>query len=212
MSELIASVVHFIAQNAVWTFPIMFVTAFAESFAFVSLIFPGLAIIIAAGLLVPSGAVPLLPLLAGTILGSIAGDAVSWWLGRNYGHVLAARWPFSGNPRLLARGEALFRRFGSVSVFIGRFLGPFRAIIPVVAGMMHLPARQFWTANIASALVWAPAIILPGSAVALLWKKFDPEMLWLYVTGGVVIAVLLIAAAVFVVRQTRTLVIASDAK
>lgn len=77
MSELIASVVHFIAQNAVWTFPIMFVTAFAESFAFVSLIFPGLAIIIAAGLLVPSGAVPLLPLLAGTILGSIAGDAVS---------------------------------------------------------------------------------------------------------------------------------------
>ena len=78
--------------------------------------------------------------------------------------------------------------------------------------MMHLPARQFWTANIASALVWAPAIILPGSAVALLWKKFDPEMLWLYVTGGVVIAVLLIAAAVFVVRQTRTLVIASDAK
>jgi hypothetical protein len=37
-------------------------------------------------------------------------------------------------------------------------------------------------------------------------------MLWLYITGGVVIAVLLIAAAVFVVRHTRTLIIASDAK
>jgi len=162
MNELITTTVHFIAAHAAWTFPVMFITAFGESFVFLSLLFPGTTIMVAAGLLVPEGTVPLLPLLTGGILGAVLGDSVSWWLGKRYGRFLTTRWPFTRHPELLARGEALFRRFGVLSVFVGRFFGPFRATLPLIAGLMNMSARGFWLANVASALIWAPALLLPG--------------------------------------------------
>lgn len=174
MELLISHTVQFIAHHAGWTFPIMFLTAFGESFVFVSLLFPGTTIMVAAGLLVPTGSIHLFPLLSGAILGAVLGDGVSWWLGLRFGPAIKSVWPFSRNPMLLAHGEALFARFGSASVFIGRFFGPFRASIPLVAGIVKMPPLQFWIANIASALIWAPALLLPGSVAVLLskWSGF----------------------------------------
>ena len=47
-------------------------------------------------------------------------------------------------------------------MFLGRFLGPIRAIVPVVAGMSGMPARQFYVVNVLSAFAWAAAHMLPG--------------------------------------------------
>ena len=60
------------------------------------------------------------------------------------------------------RGISFFKRYGVHSVFIGRFLGPLRAVVPLVAGMMHMPPLRFNTANVLSAVVWAPALVLFG--------------------------------------------------
>lgn len=177
MDALIQQTVQFIQHHAGWTFPIMFITAFGESFVFVSLAFPGTTIMIAAGLLVPTGAIHLFPLLAGAILGAVLGDSVSYWIGRRFGPAVKSSWPLSRHEALVEHGEALFRRFGSASVFIGRFFGPFRASIPLVAGIMKMPPTQFWIANVASALIWAPALLLPGSAAVILskWSGFGTE-------------------------------------
>lgn len=163
MTLSVSGVVAFIAHHAAWTFPVMFITAFLESFVFVSLLFPGTAILIAAGLLVPDGTLPFLPLVSGAILGAVLGDAISWWLAFRYGEALTRRWPLSRHPDLVLRGELFFQRFGTLSVFIGRFFGPFRATIPLVAGLLKMRARPFWIANVGSALIWAPALLVPGS-------------------------------------------------
>lgn len=163
MTDLINATIHFIAFHSAWTFPVMFVTAFGESFAFLSLLFPGTTIMVAAGLLVPAGSIPVLPLLAGGISGAVLGDAISWWLGKRYGHRLTGKWPFTRHPELLRNGELLFGRYGALSVFVGRFFGPFRAVVTLTAGMMQMRSRTFWAANILSALIWAPALVLPGS-------------------------------------------------
>ncbi len=194
MGAQIAQTVQFIAHHAAWTFPIMFATAFGESLVFVSLVFPGTTIMIAAGLLVPGGTIHLLPLLSGAILGAILGDGASWWLGSRFGDQLKARWPFTRYPNLLAQGEVLFRRYGNVSVFVGRFFGPFRATVPLIAGIMRMPPLQFWIANIASAIIWAPALLLPGSVAVLLskWSGFGP------VGQTVVVVAVLVSGAVAV--------------
>jgi len=199
MTALIAATVQFIALHATWTFPVMFVIAFGESFVFLSLLFPGTAIMIAAGLLVPHGTVPLVPLLCGTISGAVVGDGISWWLGKRYGHHLTARWPFSSRPELLAGGENLFRRFGTASVFLGRFLGPLRATIPLVAGIMKMRAGRFWFANIASALIWAPALLLPGSLVLWVAEAAQVSRDWKIAIGAG--ALLVIAALILAVRK-----------
>ena len=191
MGALISETVQFISHHSGWTFPIMFLTAFGESFVFVSLVFPGTTIMIAAGLLVPGGTIHLFPLLSGAILGAVLGDSISYWLGVRFGDSIKLMWPFSRNPSLLNHGEALFRRFGGASAFIGRFFGPFRASIPLIAGVMKMPSLQFWIANVASALIWAPALLLPGTIAVLLskWSGFGT-------TGqiAVVVAVLALGA------------------
>lgn len=153
----------------------MFAISFGESFVGLSLLFPGTTIMVIAGTLVrwqlnPHGVLDLWPILIGGMLGGILGDAISFWFGRRFGHLLEKHWFFVRHPDLLPRGYSFFDRFGTASVFIGRFFGPVRACIPLVAGIMVMSWRSFWFANIGSAIVWAPALLLLGTSFRLLTR------------------------------------------
>ena len=165
MEELAQPLLEFIKDHRSWAIAIMFITAFGESFAFLGLLFPGTTLLIAAGTLVKSGTLPFLPVMVGAILGAVFGDSISYWIGRRFGGGIARLWPFSRNPKLLPSGIQFFERYGGTSVFIGRFFGPIRAVIPLAAGIMRMPRGRFWVANIVSALVWAPMLLLVGDAV-----------------------------------------------
>lgn len=162
MEHLVQPTIAFISAHAGWAFAIMFVTAFGESFVFLSLLFPGTSLLIAAGALMATGSLPYLPVLAGAILGAVLGDSVSYWIGRRFGHAIARVWPFTRNPDWLPGGIRFFARYGGASVFIGRFFGPMRAVIPLAAGVMQMSPARFWIANIVSALVWAPMLLFIG--------------------------------------------------
>jgi membrane protein DedA with SNARE-associated domain len=144
----------------------MFIMAFGESFAFVSLLFPGTSLLIAAGALMAAGSLPYFPILAGAVTGAVLGDSVSFWIGHRFGPGIASVWPFTRSPHLLPSGIRFFARHGGKSVFIGRFLGPMRAVVPLAAGVMRMRRDRFWLANITSALVWAPMLLFAGDAVA----------------------------------------------
>jgi membrane protein DedA with SNARE-associated domain len=53
-------------------------------------------------------------------------------------------------------------------VFLARFTAVVRAFVPLLAGILNMSARQFYIANILSALVWAPAHVFPGALLGLL--------------------------------------------
>jgi membrane protein DedA with SNARE-associated domain len=69
---------------------------------------------------------------------------------------------FARNAALLARSTDLVGRWGMIAVFAGRFFGPLRAVVPIAAGICAMPWLNFQIANVASALVWAGAILTPG--------------------------------------------------
>ncbi len=165
MEDLAQPLLEFIKAHQSWAIVLMLITGFGESFAFLSLLFPGTTLLIAAGTLMKSGTLPYLPVMVGAILGAVLGDWVSYWIGRRFGGGIARLWPFTRNPELLPSGIEFFERHGGKSVFIGRFFGPIRAVIPLAAGIMHMPRGRFWVANIASALVWAPMLLFVGDAV-----------------------------------------------
>ncbi|HYZ40426.1 MAG TPA: DedA family protein, partial [Stellaceae bacterium] len=101
----------------------------------------------------------------GAVIGAVLGDTVSFWLGYRFGGGIGRIWPFTRNPGLLPQGIRFFERHGGKSVFIGRFFGPVRAVIPLAAGIMRMPRGRFWFANVTSAIVWAPMLLLAGDAV-----------------------------------------------
>ena len=168
MEHLVQNVIEFIKLHAVWAGPIMFVVSFGESFVGFSILFPGTTIMVLAGTMVnwqlnPHGSLDMWPLLIGGISGAVLGDAISFWLGERFGHLLDRHWYFIRHPDLLPGGYKFFDRYGIASVFVGRFFGPVRSVIPLVAGIMKMGWPQFWIANIGSALIWAPALLLVGT-------------------------------------------------
>jgi len=165
MEDLAQPLLELIKEHESWAIALMFITGFGESFAFLSLLFPGTTLLIAAGALMKGGTLPYLPVMVGSILGAVLGDWVSYWIGRRFGGSMARLWPFTRHRELLPSGIQFFERHGGASVFIGRFFGPIRAVIPLAAGIMRMPRGRFWVANIGSALVWAPMLLLVGDAV-----------------------------------------------
>lgn len=142
---------------------VVFAAALLESVAVIGTVIPGSTVVFAAGILI--GLQTLNPWwVAGVaVIGATLGDGFSFWLGRRYHERLRAWWPLSTHPELFARGQAYFAKHGGKSVFLGRFLGPVRAIVPVVAGMSDMPVLRFTVVNVLSAVAWSAAHLLPGA-------------------------------------------------
>jgi len=105
-----------IAQHPYWVGIAIFLVSLSESLALVGLFIPGALAMFGIGALVAAGAVNLWAALAWAVAGAIAGDAISYWLGRHYRERLHTLWPFSRSPQLLIdQGMAFFHRHGGKS-------------------------------------------------------------------------------------------------
>jgi membrane protein DedA with SNARE-associated domain len=158
----ITAVAH---SHPFWVLPIAFVIAFSESFVGVSFIIPGTILLLSLGGVIGATHIGLFPAVAGAILGSILGDWISWWIGFHYHHKIVHSWIFRRFEEQIEKALHLFHNWGSWAIFIGRFMGPFRATVPLVAGMSELEFWPFMVANAASAVVWAYVLLAPGAAI-----------------------------------------------
>ena len=124
-----------IIANPTWAGVAVFTLSMCESLAVIGLFIPGVIVMSIIGGLVSAGILSIIPTLLWAIGGAIAGDGISYFLGWHFKHHLPYYWPFSRFPQWLARGKEFFIHHGSKSIVIGRFVGPVRPFIPVVAGM-----------------------------------------------------------------------------
>jgi len=157
-------------QHAGW---VIFLIALAESLAIVGILVPGVVILLGAGTLIGNGTLAFWPMMAWAVAGAIIGDAISFQLGRHFESASKHLSWFENHPEHLEKGHAFFTKWGELSVIIGRFFGPIRAIIPLVAGLMGMKPARFYAANIFSALLWAPAYLAPGIVLGSLIDQGD---------------------------------------
>lgn len=162
MNDIAADTAAFISEHRAWAGPLIGLLAFGESLAIVGLFIPATAMMIAFGGLIGTGVIDPLPVYFWGVAGAVLGDWVSFAVGRKVGPAIYRRRPLNRHRAIVARARIFFRRFGFLAVFLGRFLGPIRATVPLVAGVMQMEKRPFQTANILSALIWVPAILAPG--------------------------------------------------
>ncbi|QGZ64031.1 VTT domain-containing protein [Paraburkholderia acidisoli] len=153
---------HLLGTHPAWTLAFVVCAAFLESLAFVGTFVPGSTAMFIAGAFAATGGLNLGWLFFWAILGAVAGDGVSFWIGRRYRDSLKQIWPFSRHPVILDRAQAYFVSHGARSVILARFVAPLRAVVPIVAGMAGMTPTRFLVMNVMSALVWAPAHIVPG--------------------------------------------------
>jgi membrane protein DedA with SNARE-associated domain len=158
--------VEFVRVHEAWAAPIVFALAFGESLAFISLLIPAWAALVGIGVLISAGDLNFWPVWIAGSVGAALGDWLSYWVGIKIGPPVAHIWPLSRHPQLLPRGEAFVKRWGVMAIFIGRFFGPLRASVPLVAGVFRMPYWSFQLANFTSAFVWAAVLLTIGDVVA----------------------------------------------
>jgi len=162
-----------VREHAAWAPAIVFALAFGESLAFISLLIPAWGALVAIGALIGPGGVSFWPVWIAAALGAALGDWLSYWIGLKLEYTVAHHWPLSRHPDLIPRGEAFVKKWGAFGIFIGRFFGPLRASVPLVAGIFEMPYWRFQLANFSSAFVWAAVLLtigdIVGAAVKWLW-------------------------------------------
>jgi undecaprenyl-diphosphatase len=158
-------ILDWVSHNPTWAGVVIFLVAMSESLLIVGVLVPGAALMIGIGMLIGLGGLDMLTTLLWAIAGAIVGDGISYWIGRVFRDRLRNMWPLSRYPAMLSRGEAFFIKHGGKSIVFGRFVGPVRAVIPTVAGIMGMPPTRFTVVNVVSAIGWAPAYILPGAVL-----------------------------------------------
>lgn len=159
-----------------WALAITFLVSFSESLAIVGSIVPGSVTMTAIGILAGSGVMRIDLTLLAAISGAVMGDSVSYFLGYYFSDRMPNIWPFRRYPQVLAYGKQYFVQHGGKSVLIGRFAGPLRAIIPVIAGMMRMNQRRFLIANIISAVGWSILYVIPGVLIGAASSDLSAEV------------------------------------
>ncbi|KTD01409.1 VTT domain-containing protein [Fluoribacter gormanii] len=162
-------------QNPHWSLFITFLISLTESLAIVGSIVPGSVTMTAIGILAGSGIMRIDLTLLAAILGAVAGDSLSYLLGYYYSDRLTEIWPFSKYPRWIQYGKDFFETHGGKSVLIGRFVGPLRSIIPVIAGILHMKQWRFFVANLLSAIGWSLLYVMPGVAIGAASHELSTE-------------------------------------
>ena len=166
MEEFARTVADFVRDHQAWAAPVVLLLAFGESLAFISLLVPAWGALVAIGALIGASGISFWPVWLAGGIGAALGDWVSYWFGFKFKDQVAQMWPLSRYPGVLLRGEAFVKKWGVPSIFIGRFFGPLRASVPLVAGIFEMPYWRFQFANFTSALVWSAVLLLFGDWMA----------------------------------------------
>lgn len=167
---------------------IIFGVAAFESTPVLGTFTPGSLMLVFLGFLTAVTSVMLVPAILAATLGAVTGDYMGYLLGR-YGRRF-----FKENKGLLRfshleMGKEFFTKHGGKSIFIGRFVGPIRPVVPMVAGATHMSMNRFLPLNITSAFIWACILIGTGFIVGDQWRQAER----IISTIGICLAVVLVA-------------------
>lgn len=182
-----------------WGYVIVGVLALLEASAMIGLVVPGEAALLVGGFLASQHKAELPVMMLVGAVGAIVGDSIGYEIGKHLGPSLRrsrlGHWV--GDERW-HRAEDYLNRHGGRAVFLGRFVGVLRAMVPTIAGLSGMPYRIFLPWNAAGGLVWAPGFVLLGYAAG---GSYHKVATWAGRASTVLlILVVLIVAVVMVAR------------
>jgi membrane protein DedA with SNARE-associated domain len=170
LESYVEPIIDFVRTHEAWAAPVVFVLAFGESLAFISLLFPAWAALVTIGALSAAGGINFFHIWIAGAIGAALGDWLSYWIGFKLENTVYHVWPLSRHPDLIPKGETFVKKWGVLAIFIGRFFGPLRASVPLVAGVFAMPFWRFQFANFTSAFIWAAVLLTLGDGVSTITK------------------------------------------
>lgn len=173
---------------------IFLVLAFIESAPIIGIFIPGSTMIYIGGFLAAQGYFNPWDIVIFAIIGAILGDFFSYFTGRWGGEWINRKKII--NQTIVKHGEDFFDKYGDKSIFIGRFFGPIRAIIPFIAGLGRMKPRPFIFWNVLSAIGWAFLNVFlgyfSGTLIVSIFKKWSGRLTIILILVSVAFVIYLI--------------------
>lgn len=174
-------------------------------FAAIGVPLPGSLLLVAAGAFASGGELSFPVLLIASIVATLGGNAIGYWLGLQGGEAATARWGrrFRISEGNIARAQYLFIRYGGLSVLFSRFpLSPLSAIVNILAGAARYPVRSFTVLNLIGVTVWASVYAGLGYAFGANWETISS--LLSNVTQGLTLVVIIAILTIVLTRNVRS--------
>jgi membrane protein DedA with SNARE-associated domain len=185
----------------IWLYVLVGLLVFAEDALFFGFVIPGETAAVLAGVQAWRGHAELWIVVVVVVAAAIAGDSVGYEVGRHFGPRIMRTRLMAGHQGRLAHAQAFLARRGGTAVFFGRFLAFFRATMPALAGISHMPYRRFLAFNAAGGLVWGVGFTVLGYLAGDSYHKV--EKLVGRSAAGLVLGVVLVAILIWKIRAHR---------
>jgi membrane protein DedA with SNARE-associated domain len=181
-----------------WGYVVVGLLAMLESAAFVGLVIPGETGLLVGGFLAYQGKASVLVMMAVAALGAIVGDSIGYEIGRAVGPSLkASRLGQKIGAERWQRAEQYVNRKGGAAVFVGRFVGVLRALVPTIAGLSGMRYRTFLAWNAAGKIIWGPLFVSLGYLAGSSFRRIER------IAGGAGLALLGVVGVAAVVAVLR---------
>ena len=176
-------IIVWLEKNPQWIALGIIGASFIESFALIGMIIPGVLLLaIISGLAATS--LNIIEVVTIAYFSSLLADVMSFFIGYSFRNSINKVWPFKEHPEFLQEGQKFFKQYGMIGLFIGKFIGPIRPLLPITAGSLNMDKRRFFLIEILSCFLWALIYTVPGyyAAQAIVSEQNNPfESLWFWI-------------------------------
>ncbi|HOS88031.1 MAG TPA: DedA family protein [Candidatus Paceibacterota bacterium] len=156
-SDTIISLIKATGYIGVWA------AIFAETGLFFGFFLPGDSLLFAAGLLASQGFLNIFILSIGVFIAAVLGDNTGYAFGKKTGPLIFKREDsLLFHKKNLIRAEEFYKKYGTFTIIIARFIPIIRTFAPIVAGVGKMEYKKFFIFNIIGGLIWALSLPLIG--------------------------------------------------
>jgi membrane protein DedA with SNARE-associated domain len=134
----------------------------------------------------------------GDLIGATIGYAIGYWGGIALIERHGAKFHLS--PARLDRPRRWFERYGSVTVFVSRFIPGARFAFPYAAGVVKMPYPRFITFAALGSIVWITGLAFLGRAVGSDWQSWRSHLEYV---DYLFLAVIVVGIVYLIVRRAR---------
>ena len=197
IGDLVDAVVGLMSSP--WVYLLIAVLALADALVPLA---PSETVVITAGVFAASGTTDVTAVVASAAAGALAGDHLSYLLGR-----LTSRWttgqePSAGRGRAVRRAGALLAERGGTALVVARYVPGGRTAVTLTMGALRHPLRDFARWDAVAALSWAAYCtavgLIGGAAFA------DRPLPAVLLGTGIALSVAGLVEVVRLLRRRRT--------
>jgi membrane-associated protein len=156
----------------------IFAIVFAESGLFFGFFLPGDSLLFTAGFLASQEILSLPVLLIGCFIAAVLGDNVGYAFGQRVGRSFFQKDDsFFFHKKNLIKTEEFYKKYGSKTIVLARFIPVIRTFAPIIAGIANMHYPSFFRFNIVGGLLWGVGVTFAGFALGKVLPGADKYLL-----------------------------------